>query len=79
MKISINPDEILNLIDEWKPNILGFSNYVWNSNLSYRICEYAKENCDEILCILGGPEFPSGTGISNLTETVKKNCWLRVV
>jgi len=75
IKILTNPDEALNSIDEWKPNILGFSNYLWNSNLSYRLCEYAKEKCEERLCILGGPEFPSGTGASNFSEIVRKNCF----
>ena len=75
IKISINPDEILNLIEEWKPNVLGFSSYVWNSNLSYRCCEFAKEKDVETLCILGGPEFPSGTGIAKFTDIVKKNCF----
>jgi radical SAM superfamily enzyme YgiQ (UPF0313 family) len=74
VKISVNTDEILNLIDDWKPNILGFSSYLWNSNLSYRFCEYAKEKNDDILCILGGPEFPSGTNQTSFSETVKKDC-----
>ena len=74
IKISVDPDEILDLIDSWKPDILGFSNYIWNSNLSYRICEYAKEKSDKILCILGGPQFPSGTGTLTFTETIKRNC-----
>ena len=43
IKIIIHPDEALDLIDNWKPDILGLSSYVWNSNLSYRVCEYAKE------------------------------------
>ena len=75
IKISVNPDEILDLIDNWKPNILGFSSYVWNSNLSYRLSEYAKEQNKEVLSVLGGPEFPSGTGMSCFTEIVKKNCF----
>jgi len=75
VKISVNSDEILDLIDNWKPNVLGFSSYIWNSNLSYRLAEYAKEKNKEVLCVLGGPEFPSGTGISNFTEIVKKNCF----
>lgn len=74
VKISVNPDEILDLIDEWKPDVLGFSSYIWNSNLSYRLCEYAKEKNKETLCILGGPEFPSGTGMTNFNSVVKKNC-----
>ena len=75
IKISVNPDEIFNLIDEWKPQVIGCSNYVWNANLSYRCCEYVKEKNSETLCILGGPEFPSGTGSTNFTEVVKKNCF----
>ena len=74
IKISVDPDEILDLIDNWKPNVLGFSSYIWNSNLSYRLCEYAKEQNKETLCILGGPEFPSGTGMTNFNSVVKKNC-----
>ena len=75
LKISVDPDEILNLIDDWKPNILGFSSYIWNSNLSHRLCEYAKEKNDDILCVLGGPEFPSGTNQTNFNEIVRKKCF----
>ena len=75
LKISVDPDEILNLIDDWKPNILGFSSYIWNSNLSHRLCEYAKEKNDDILCIVGGPEFPSGTNQTNFSEAVRKKCF----
>jgi hypothetical protein len=78
VKISINPDEILNLIDEWKPNILGFSSYIWNSDLSYRLCEYAKEKNGDVLCVLGGPEFPSGTNQINFNETIKKECFIKI-
>ena len=74
IKILTHPDDALDLIDEWKPDILGLSSYIWNSNLSYRICEYAKEKNEKILTILGGPEFPSGTGAHSFSETIKKNC-----
>ena len=74
IKILTHPDDALDLIDKWKPDILGLSSYIWNSNLSYRICEYAKEKNEKILTILGGPEFPSGTGAHSFSETIKKNC-----
>jgi radical SAM superfamily enzyme YgiQ (UPF0313 family) len=74
IKILTHPDEALDMIDEWKPDILGLSSYIWNSNLSNRICEYAKEKNENILTILGGPEFPSGTGAHSFSKTVKKNC-----
>jgi radical SAM superfamily enzyme YgiQ (UPF0313 family) len=74
IKIIIHPDEALDLIDNWKPDILGLSSYVWNSNLSYRVCEYAKEKNENLLAIFGGPEFPSGTGAHSFSQTIKKNC-----
>ena len=43
IKITVNPDEAFDLVDNWKPDVLGLSNYMWNSNLSYRVCEYIKE------------------------------------
>ena len=72
IKILTHPDEALDLIDQWKPDILGLSSYIWNSNLSYRICEYVKEKNEKILTILGGPEFSSGTGTHSFSQTIKK-------
>ena len=74
IKIITHPDEALDLIDQWKPDILGLSSYIWNSNLSYRVCEYAKEKNEKILTVLGGPEFPSGTGAHSFSKIIKKNC-----
>jgi radical SAM superfamily enzyme YgiQ (UPF0313 family) len=74
IKILTHPDEALDLIDEWKPDILGLSSYIWNSNLSNRVCEYAKEKNENIITILGGPEFPSGTGAHKFSEIIKNNC-----
>jgi len=62
LKLSIDSEEIFTLLDEWKPDIIGISNYVWNSHLSKFICEYAKKTNSNVLCVLGGPEFPAGTG-----------------
>ncbi len=75
IKIIVHPDKALDLIDKWKPDILGLSSYIWNSNLSYRVCEYAKEKNSKILTVLGGPEFPSGTGAHSFSQTIKKNCF----
>ena len=74
IKIVTHPDEALDLIDQWKPDILGLSSYIWNSNLSHRVCEYAKEKNENILSIFGGPEFPSGTGAHSFSKIIKENC-----
>ena len=43
IKLSIKPSEIFDLINKWKPDVVACSNYIWNSSLSNRICEYTKE------------------------------------
>ena len=75
IKTAVHPDEIFELIDNWSPDVLGTSNYIWSSNLAYRICEYAKEKKENVLCVMGGPEFPSGSGAQKVTDTIKKNCF----
>ena len=67
IRLYTRPDEVLDDIDNWSPHIVAMSSYLWNSSLSNRTCEYAKETIDNVLCIMGGPEFPSGTGQFDLT------------
>jgi hypothetical protein len=62
LELSADTDETFQLIKNWKPDVIGISNYVWNSSLSNLFCEYAKDLNPNTLCILGGPEFPAGTG-----------------
>ena len=71
LTLSIDPTEILNSIKNWKPDIVACSNYIWNSSISNLICEEAKKFNPNILCILGGPEFPAGTGQRNILNTSK--------
>ena len=62
INLSADTDETFKFIKDWKPDVIGISNYVWNSSLSNLFCEYAKDINPNTLCILGGPEFPAGTG-----------------
>jgi radical SAM superfamily enzyme YgiQ (UPF0313 family) len=71
IKIATETNEIFDLINSWKPDVIGLSNYVWNSTLSNRMCEIAKEQNPNILTILGGPEFPAGTGNRKIQDTKK--------
>jgi len=52
-------DEITKAIEKWKPNLLGLSNYCWNSDLSSLVFKYAKKLNFNIICVAGGPEFPN--------------------
>ena len=69
VKLATDPQEIFKLIDEWNPDAIGMSNYVWNSSLSYSICKFAKKINPSTLCILGGPQFPGGTGARKIENT----------
>ena len=69
LKLSTDPKEIFHLLENWQPDIIGISNYIWNSYLSYLVCKQAKKINPNTLCILGGPEFPAGTGQRNIENT----------
>ena len=56
-----DPNIILKDIDNWKPEIVGLSNYSWNSDLSRLVFKHAKKTIPGIACIAGGPEFPIDT------------------
>jgi radical SAM superfamily enzyme YgiQ (UPF0313 family) len=58
IKLFTDPDETIEAIENWRPHIVGVSNYLWNSNLSNRVCEIAKEFDDAIITVCGGPQFP---------------------
>ena len=69
VKLSTDPDEIFNLIESENFNIIALSNYIWNAQLSNFICEKTKKKNTNTLCILGGPEFPAGTGARFIENT----------
>tara|TARA_B100000029_G_C17602080_1_gene966172 strand:- start:2795 stop:4918 length:2124 start_codon:yes stop_codon:yes gene_type:complete len=77
LKLCVDPEEIFTLLDEWKPDIIGISNYIWNSNISNFICEYAKKKNPNTLCILGGPEFPAGTGARKIEDSVEDQTYTK--
>jgi len=53
-----DPEEMLEYIDEWKPDVIGLSNYMWNAELNRIVFESAREKNEEVVCVAGGPEFP---------------------
>ena len=69
--LSTKPDEIYDIINDWSPDLIGLSNYIWNSSLSNAICKYAKKLNPNTLTILGGPEFPAGTGARTIENSPK--------
>jgi len=69
LRLEVDTEEIFKLLDSWKPDVVGMSNYVWNASLSNLFCNRAKNINKNTLCILGGPEFPAGTGARRIENT----------
>ncbi len=40
------------------PNIIGFSNYMWNSELSLALARRIKEYAADTIIVMGGPNYP---------------------
>lgn len=57
--IEDDPGRILDLIERRRPDVLGLSNYVWNSEISRLVFSQAKSKDPSIVCVAGGPEFPT--------------------
>jgi radical SAM superfamily enzyme YgiQ (UPF0313 family) len=75
LKLSTDPTEIFEELQKNQTHILGLSNYIWNAELSNFITKKAKEINSETLCVLGGPEFPAGTGALNIKNTSENNTY----
>lgn len=58
VKLFKYPDKLLQALMEEPCDILGCSNYIWNSNLSHWACKVAKERNPKVLTCMGGPNFP---------------------
>jgi len=52
------PDKLFEAINNDDYDVLACSTYVWNKNLSHFACELAKSKKDNVITILGGPDFP---------------------
>lgn len=58
IKLFKYPKALFRAIRERPPDILGVSNYVWNSHLSEWACEMAKQIRPETLTVQGGTNYP---------------------
>lgn len=51
------PEYIIETLDQWKPSVVGISQYCWNSKLSLHIAKHIKSKLPNSLIIAGGPNF----------------------
>jgi len=57
LKIMKLASDIVKYIKTEKPDVLGVSTYVWNSNLGNKISRLAREVNPELLLVFGGPDI----------------------
>jgi len=69
VEIFKDPQEFIDACFQKKPVIVGFGNYVWNSELSSDVAREIKSLYPQTLIIFGGPNFP--------LEDQKREEWLR--
>lgn len=64
------PEKLVDALDkEGAPDVIGFSNYVWNCDLSYGFAKRIKEVSPDTVVIFGGPNYP--------TDEQEQSDWLK--
>jgi radical SAM superfamily enzyme YgiQ (UPF0313 family) len=66
------PDVLAQALDEQGcPDVIGFSNYIWNSQLSLAFARLIKRKFPRTIVVLGGPNYPLDPG--EQTDFLRKN------
>ena len=53
-----HPQRFIDAFLEQRPAVVGFSNYMWNLDLSYSIAAEIKRDFPETVIVFGGPNYP---------------------
>ena len=57
IRIFKDPEKFLDAITNEKPSIVGFTNYIWNRNLTLKFAKHLKELHPNCITIMGGPNY----------------------
>lgn len=57
LKILKGASQIVEYLERESPDILGLTNYLWNTALVLRLARYARKINPDILIVIGGPEI----------------------
>lgn len=64
------PEDLARALEHGKrPDVMGFSNYVWNYQLSSTFASVIKEALPDTTVVMGGPNMP--------IDTVQQEAWMR--
>lgn len=53
------PEKLAEALNRQLPDVIGFSNYVWNFRLSYKFAEVIKRLHPSAVVVFGGPNYPT--------------------
>ena len=73
IRLFTHVDRICEALNEQTPDVLGLSNYVWNSAVSDRLFKYAKALSSDIVTIQGGPNYPAAKTVGHEFWSPKKD------
>src|SRR5262249_19301276 len=54
-----SPDELGDAFSKRPPDVVGFTNYVWNLELGYEVIRQAKAAAPDAVVVMGGPNYPN--------------------
>ena len=57
IRIFKEPEKFLKAITSEKPDLVGFSNYIWNKNLALKFAKHLKELHPNCITVMGGPNY----------------------
>jgi radical SAM superfamily enzyme YgiQ (UPF0313 family) len=66
-----NPNKLIDDINECQPSIVGFSQYIWNDDLTRNFAEWIKTTFDNVIIITGGPMI--GSDETSIEKYLKLN------
>ena len=57
LRLFKRPEAMIAAIRAEKPDVVGLTHYVWNTNLNRLVFKLAKEADPRVMCVGGGPNF----------------------
>ena len=76
IKIFKDPDKALSVLSGWVPDVLGLSQYCWNSELNLHFARLVKEDNPDCLVVAGGPNLDLSSSLR--TEFLRKEKYVDI-
>ncbi len=74
IKLFKYPEKLSETFQNDQPDLIGFSNYLWNSSLSDAYLKTIKEKYPDIITVVGGPSFP--TNLKEQKKYLESRPWI---